>query len=96
MGEGETTRKWLLRNGGISLQQEDEGELGHLFRSGFNAHDTGHQRGITPASCPQGGVSDEITLTAYITASFLEMNMPANVSLPEAVTTLGVVIINSI
>ncbi|XP_011607095.2 alpha-2-macroglobulin-like [Takifugu rubripes] len=26
----------------------------------------------------KGGVSDEVTLTAYITASFLEMNVPAN------------------
>lgn len=84
----------MLRNGGNSLQQEDEGELGHLFRRSFNAHDTGHQ--IMPASCPQGGVSDEVTLTAYITASFLEMNMPANVSLPLAITTLGAVIIDSI
>lgn len=37
-------------------------------------------RGPTASSRPQGGVSDEITLTAYITASFLEMKTPANVS----------------
>lgn len=36
------------------------------------------------ASCRQGGVSDEVTLTAYITAAFLEMNISAQVSgLPE-------------
>lgn len=39
---------------------------------------------IMSASCRQGGVSDEVTLTAYITAAFLEMNISAQVSgLPE-------------
>ncbi|XP_035857016.1 alpha-1-inhibitor 3-like [Sander lucioperca] len=40
---------------------------------------------ITYASSLQGGVSDEVTLSAYITAAFLEMNMyidgPVNASL---------------
>lgn len=36
--------------------------------------------GLTASSAPQGGVSDEVTLTAYITASFLEMNASADVS----------------
>lgn len=41
---------------------------------------TGHQRGLTASCGPQGGVSDEVTLTAYITASCLEMGTPADVS----------------
>ena len=32
------------------------------------------------ASCLQGGVSDEVTLSAYITAAFLEMNVSVTVS----------------
>ena len=32
------------------------------------------------ASSLQGGVSDEVTLSAYITAAFLEMNISAAVS----------------
>lgn len=29
----------------------------------------------------QGGVSDEVTLSAYVTAALLETNMPASVSI---------------
>ena len=32
------------------------------------------------ASPVQGGVSDEVTLSAYITAAFLEMNISVTVS----------------
>lgn len=35
----------------------------------------------------QGGVSDEVTLSAYITAAFLEMNTSIHVSRPPAVQT---------
>ena len=38
-------------------------------------------RSLTPyASSLQGGVSDEVTLSAYITAAFLEMNMYIDMS----------------
>lgn len=42
--------------------------------------DVGDADGLTGASSPQGGVSDEVTLSAYITAALLEMNMSATVS----------------
>lgn len=42
--------------------------------------DVGDDEGLTGASSPQGGVSDEVTLSAYITAALLEMNMTATVS----------------
>lgn len=42
--------------------------------------DVGDADGFTGASSPQGGVSDEVTLSAYITAALLEMNMSATVS----------------
>lgn len=35
---------------------------------------------LEQASSPQGGVSDEVTLSAYITATFLEMKISVNVS----------------
>ena len=36
-------------------------------------------------------MSDEVTLSAYITAAFLEMNTSANVSSVSAVQTVNVV-----
>lgn len=35
----------------------------------------------------QGGVSDEVTLSAFVTAAFLEMNTSIHVSRPPAVQT---------
>ena len=35
---------------------------------------------MSDASSLQGGVSDEVTLSAYITAAFLEMNISVDVS----------------
>lgn len=43
----------------------------------------GDADGLNGASSPQGGVSDEVTLSAYITAAFLEMGTSATVS-PKA------------
>jgi len=49
----------------------------------------------------QGGVSDEVTLSAYITAAFLEINASVDVSTPRsalkvAVTVLGVCVCETI
>lgn len=64
-----------------TLQQQDEGDL--MGGPEIPPLDVGDADGFYGASSPQGGVSDEVTLSAYITAALLEMNMTATVSTPR-------------
>ena len=68
----------------LALAETDgDGERGAEYgnRRAYILHPVSQTRSLTPyASSLQGGVSDEVTLSAYITAAFLEMNMYIDVS----------------